>query len=139
METLNNENDAAGKAPQLREDELRRKRDEDLRDDDKITSSKVADSNLPKSKSDEDDDIKHPDKDNQHRVDDPVHGHDLNIDDTDEWDADKLTKQDFDEDDLHNDDEEVTYEKKNKKYETFGSLEPYAAGNRKPGEKKNAQ
>ncbi|OCX51508.1 hypothetical protein BEL04_15905 [Mucilaginibacter sp. PPCGB 2223] len=96
---------------QLNNDVLRRHRDEDIRDDDAITSDRVSDSKLP---------APDPDDDDAGLKDNDVTGRDLDVENRDEWDAanvsDELNDSDLDDDDQLNAD---PHSVKNAK---FGSL-----------------
>ncbi|WP_448700032.1 hypothetical protein ACFGVR_22990 [Mucilaginibacter sp. AW1-3] len=96
---------------QLNNDVLRRHRDEDIRDDDAITSDRVADSKLPGSNADEDD---------ANLRDNDITGRDLDVENRDEWDAgnvgDDLDRADLD------DDDEINADKHRVKKDQFGSL-----------------
>jgi hypothetical protein len=99
------------KDDQLNKDVLRRHRDEDIRDDDAITSDRVSDSKLPGNAADEDD---------ANLRDDDRKGRDLDVENRDEWDAANMENE-LDERDLEDDDEAIRaiHRIKNDK---FGSL-----------------
>jgi len=96
---------------QLKQDVLRRHRDEDLRDDDAISSDRVPDSKLPQTDADDDD---------ANLSNDDLRGRDLDIENKDEWDAgdfgDDLDRTDLD------DDDEVNADIHRVKNDKFGSL-----------------
>lgn len=101
---------------ELNKEVLRRHRDEDIRDDDAITSDRVADSKLPVNDADDDD---------ANLEDDDRYGRDLDTDNTDEWDeADFETDEDeseLDDTDL-DDDDEANADVHSVKNDKFGSL-----------------
>jgi len=99
------------KDDQLNNDVLRRHRDEDIRDDDAITSDRVSDSKLPGSTADEDDAT---------LGNDDRKGRELDVENSDEWDAANMESE-LDERDLE-DDDEANRDVHRIKNDKFGSL-----------------
>lgn len=98
------------KDDQLNSDVLRRHRDEDMRDDDVISSDRVSDSKLPGSV----------DEDDATLGDDDTKGRELDVENRDEWDAANMENE-LDERDLE-DDDEANRDAHRIKNDQFGSL-----------------
>lgn len=116
MEAIINKASWNDEDEQLRNDALRKQRDQALQDDDVIRSDRMTDYRLPKPDEDEESD-----EDDETFFDDDLNGRDLDSDNQDEWDEANVSNEDLDEDDLM-DTDEANFELHQIKNDKFGSL-----------------